>query len=85
MREYLGHHPDISLEQGEITLLAEALDDAWQNPTVALILFDDKLSLRQTLAKWMIVQFKLGNADRAKLCQEGVAYLTSLYPARWRN
>jgi hypothetical protein len=85
MRQYLTRHPDASLEGSLIDVLADALDDAWRAPDVANFLFEDKLSLRHTLAKRMIEQAKLGTISRTAICADGIAYLTRNYASRWRN
>jgi hypothetical protein len=61
------------------------MDDAWVTPDVANLLFEDKLSLRQTLAKRMINQVSLGGMSRAEICADGVTYMRARYALRWRN
>ena len=85
MREFLARHPDASLSLAIQQVLVIAMDEAWRSPGMAKLLFDDKLSLRHTVAKRMIGQAKLGNLDPQALSQDGVAYMCNNYAARWRN
>ena len=85
MRQYLSRHPDNSLDGALVDILVEALEDAWRDQKVENLLFEDRLSLNQTLAKRMIGRAKLGHRDAAELCAEGVAFLSESYMCRWRN
>lgn len=85
MRQYLSRHPDSSLDAALVDILVEAIDDAWRDPKVENIRFEDRLSLKQTLCRRMIGRAKLGHSDAAELCADGVAFLQKTYMCRWRN
>jgi hypothetical protein len=83
MQDYLAYHPDCSLDRVTVEELTKAMEEVLRTPAVANLLFEDRLSLRQTLARHLIKEAKLGSVQ--DLTKEGVAFMCRSYTARWRN